>query len=334
MQATKMKTVILALVFFAASATGVCVLADELPNYHHVCLDMANGAFYDDSGVSGRDCDPVAYEQYYHKHDGGGLNEIHLTTDVLQPNGDIYVSDEQSGTFYVTNTGGARGYVDEAILLVSINADAVAPNLKLRIQSSGYEIVTNSLQQIVSYTYVPDALDQTFTAQDFTDFAYGPQTWKPSGSALYPLWFGQDVSDPSTASLLLFVDLNVASVKSGKIPGATNDGAARVDFTFTGLTDLAAFNVYGFTFYSSQGQGISWTNQTSGDGSSGMTINPPPAWGAAEAQASSGSAMGTSGSEMANILFMFMLPVGLVTSWKLSSWFFLRTRRARTTREL
>lgn len=297
------------------------VQADVLPNYHHLCLDMANGATYDDSGVLNRDCDPIANEQYYHKQDGPGLNELHITTDLLQPNGAAYESDDQSGTFYITNTG-SRGYADEVILLVSINASSIPSDFSLRIQSSGYEITTNSSQQIVAYAFKPDALDQTFTADDFINDGYGPQTWRPASTALFPLWYGQDPNSSSTSSLLLFIDLNVASVKAGKIVGATYDGAARVDFTLTGLPGLAVFNVYGFTFYSNQGQGISWTNDTSSTSAtpSGYAVNPPPepTWTVPAAQAATSSSGGTNGSHAANVLFMILVPAVLVTAGKVS----------------
>jgi len=296
------------------------VQADVLPNYHHLCLDMANGATYDDSGVLNRDCDPIANEQYYHKQDGPGLNELHITTDLLQPNGAAYESDDQSGTFYITNTG-SRGYADEVILLVSINVSSIPSDFSLHIQSSGYEITTNSSQQIVVYAFKPDALDQTFTTQDFTDYGYGPQTWRPASTALFPLWYGQDPNTSSTSSLLLFIDLNVASVKADKIVGATYDGAARVDFTFTGLPGLAAFNVYGFTFYSNQGQGISWTNDTSSTSAtpSGYTVNPSePGWDVPAAEAAAIPGADTNGSHAANVLFMILVPAVLVTVGKVS----------------
>ncbi len=314
-------------VLLAMAILPALVHSEVLPTYRHICLDMANGAFYDDSAIIGsyydRACTPIAFEQYYHKFDGGGLNEIHLTMDLNQPLGDVYNLDNPSGTFYITDTGG-KGYVDEAILLVSINADSLPPEFSLRIRSSGYEIVTNSSQVITDSTYKPDALDWTFTADDFADYGYGPQTWKPAGVADYPLWSGQDVNDSSTASLLLFIDLNVASVKAGMITGAENDGAAKVAYTFTGLPGTAAFNIYGFNFYSSQGQGISWSNDTDGSssgGPSGLTVNPQASggWGVAEAEAASGSAAGKTGNPAANVLLAVLLPVALVTGWKLLS---------------
>ncbi|MEW6440512.1 MAG: nitroreductase [bacterium] len=316
------------LVFCAMLALApLAARADVLPDYHHICLDMANGAFYDDSdiGPPDRACRPIAYEQYYHKFDGGGLNEVHITTDPAVPLGDVYVSDAQSGTFYVTDTGG-KGYMDEVLLLVSVNAESLPPDFSLRIQSSGYVITTNSSQVVTSAEFDANALDQTFTADDFADYGYGPQSWKPEGSAGYPLWFGQNVSDPATSSLLLFIDLNVATVKEATLlpldPDPQNKGAAKITYTFAGLPGLAAFNVYGFTFYSNAGQGISWTNKTADTGSSGLTVNPPPpdpgGWDVPDAQAATVPGADGQGSHAANVLFMILVPAGLVTISKVT----------------
>jgi hypothetical protein len=308
----KMTLVVSAVVLFVPFMLQA---ATPLPDHYHICVDMANGARYDDSGVSGRACNPVAYEQYYHKQDNPGLYQLYITTDLNQPLGNAYVSDAQSGTFYITNSGG-RGYDDEIVLLVSINTTTIAPVTSLHIKSSGYQLVTNASQQIVSYTFVPNALDATFTAQDFI---YGPQTWKPANTALYPLWVGQNVNDPSTQSLLMFVDLWVGNVMDGMIPGAQYKGAVKVDYAFTGLTHRAVFNAYGWAKYSNQGQGIGWTNQTDGtSGYSGYSVNPPQQWGAAQAEASSASGNRTTASRAANPLFMLLIPMVLVACWKVA----------------
>jgi len=301
-----------------------------LPDFRHICLTMANGAFYDDSVILGptydRACTPIAWEQYYYKHDGGGLNELHITADLAQPYGTVteFPAEEQSGAFYITNTGG-RGYTQEAVLLVSVNAASLPANFGVRIQSSGYELEINPDQTIARSTYNPAAIDETFTAEDFANYGYGPQTWKPSNVALFPLWYGQDTSDATTESLLLFIDLGVGALKTGIIPEATDNGAARVDFTFTNLPGLAAFNVLGYGVYTNQGQGISWTNDTRTGVTypSSITVLPPPppeppqGWEPA-AQAATIPGADRQGSHAANVLFMILVPAGLVTASKLA----------------
>ena len=50
----------------------------------------------------------------------------------------------------------------------------------------------------------------------------------------------------------------------------------KVEYTITGLTTTAAFNVYGWTGAANQGQGISWTNRVQDSGSSGYSVNYTP----------------------------------------------------------
>ena len=73
---------------------------------------------------------------YYIKADGGGLNELHITNDLDVPLGQITTSNDQSGTFYITNTGG-RGFDNDIILLASVQGP-IPDDFALHIKSSGY----------------------------------------------------------------------------------------------------------------------------------------------------------------------------------------------------
>jgi len=104
------------------------------------------------------------------------------------------------------------------------------------------------------------------------DFIYGPQTWKPTGAAGYPIWIGENVADPANDCLILFVDLYAGI--DGQSFGLIDNGNVRVDYHFENLPGLATFNAYGFRVY---GGGlvvndVQWTNKTSGVGSSSFRV--------------------------------------------------------------
>ena len=70
----------------------------------------------------------------------------------------------------------------------------------------------------------------------------------------------------------MFIDLKVGALKQGVFPGLTDNGAAKVEYTFHNLPGRAAFNVYGWRLAAVQEQGISWTNRVTDAGSSGYSV--------------------------------------------------------------
>ena len=249
---------------------------DVLPSYRDICITMANGARLDDSGVTtGRSCDPEAYLQYWVGFGGSGLKEVHIAQNTADPDGDVVEGAATSGTFYVTNRSKNKGYTGEAILLVSVKtADPLELGLdfSVSLKASGYQIVTNDSQEVTDRTYVQNALDDVFSV---SDLIYGPQSWKPAGTDDYPLWYGEDVSDDSTKSLLMFVDLNTGILNGTDIfAGLTDNGAVKVEYSITGLTHELAFNAFGYTVHANQPQGINWTNLTDTTDANGITVSP------------------------------------------------------------
>jgi large repetitive protein len=257
------------LVIVLLVAIGVSpAMAAPLTNNRHVFINVAN-----DAGVK-YNLDGATFggpaNTYYMKCDGGGLNQLKVTNDPAVPGGQFTTSSAQSGTFWIATTGG-RGYNDEVILLISVQ-DPVPDDFAVHIKSSG-ETWTPSSSYPSSPVYVTGAVDETFTK---ADFIYGAQTWKPGPGTLgvpsLPLWFGQDITDASTNSYLMFVDLNAGNKNAGSIDG----GAVKVEYSFTNLDTSAAFNAYAWTLASNQGQGISWTNNPFSPTQSGYYVTGIP----------------------------------------------------------
>jgi PKD repeat protein len=280
MHKTAAISIILLSAFLAASfASGA-----PLPAPRHIFIDVAN-----DAGVKW-DWDSIYYGApgstangtYYIKADGGGLNELHITNDVTSPYGQLTASNNVSGVFYVTNTGG-RGYDNEIILLLSVKPP-IPDDFAVRIRASGYNWTPappgpyTPLELPSDYYHIDGALDEVFTR---SDFIYGPETWKPGPGDLLvpslPLYNGQDISDGSTEEYLMFIDLYAGNMYPEKF-GTTlvDNGAVKVEYSFTKMTTFAAFNGYGWCSAANQDEGISWTNRIVDVGASGYTVEYVP----------------------------------------------------------
>jgi hypothetical protein len=275
--------ILLLIACFILTAFAPAVTAEPLPSNRHIFIAPVNGVMYDWDGTTFGGPSGT----YYIKADGGGLNEMHLSTNPSSPYGQVTANDAQSGTFWVTNTGG-RGFDNDIILLVSVRGP-IPDDFSVHVRSSGYiwtPAPAGYYQPTLNLSelqYVSGGVDSTFGKADFT---YGPQTWKPGpgtlGSPSLPLYYGQDRSDPATEEYLMFIDLRV-----GNIAGAggnsqppdgplVDKGGAKVEFSFSGLTTHASFNAYGWCSAANQGQGISWTNQVTGSGASGYSVAGVP----------------------------------------------------------
>jgi len=272
---THTKTKIRSLAFFLillALFSLPAVNAAPLPDINHIYINVAN-----DDGVE-YDLDGPRYwgpDNAYFINPEGNLYEIHVSNDVDQNIGQVSTSSYQSGVFYITNTGG-RGYCDDVILLLAVNG-TIPDDFRVNIKSSGYNWTPSSVtnQLPIQYQYVQDAIDETFTRDDFI---YGPQTWKPGpgryGVSTLPLFSGLDVSDTTNTFQLMFIDLAVGNMYPSRFSGAVleNNGAAKVEYSFHNLTTFATFNGYGWCLAAREGQGISWTNRMDGPGASAFAV--------------------------------------------------------------
>ena len=192
---------------------------------------------------------------------GSGLSGIHLTTDPAVNAGQVTETENQTGTFYVTpNAGGSQ---DEIVLLLGVTG-TIPDDFSARIKTSGYTWTpTGSAPSSGSYTYQSSALDETFTR---SDFLYGPQNWKPTaGDADYPLFSGQDMASSKNQYMLMFIDTRAGALGDSSL---TNNGAVKVEYSFTNLPSTATFNVYSWK----SGQGMEWTNALTGAAASGYRI--------------------------------------------------------------
>ncbi|EJG07785.1 parallel beta-helix repeat protein [Methanofollis liminatans DSM 4140] len=244
--------------------------AEPLEQTRHVFINVSNT-----DGVK-FNLDGAAYggpnNTYYIKADGGGLNELHITADADNAYGQVTTSSDQSGVFYVSNTGG-RGFDDAIVLLLAVNG-TVPDDFAVHVKTSGYTWTPSSVtnQVPMNYTYIEGAVNETFTKEDFL---YGPQTWKPGpGKAEpylppgLPLYEYHDVTDTSNTFSLMFIDLDVGNMYPSKFSGATltDNGGAKVEYSFENLETFASFNAYGWCLAANQGQGISWTNRVNAAG--------------------------------------------------------------------
>ena len=213
-----------------------------------------------------------------------GQNALHLSTNNATPNyGQVTFSSDQSGVFYMTDTGG-RGWNDDGILMLAVNG-TVPDNFRVHIRASGYQwtpVPADQYPACQNITYVTGTLDEYFTSDDFL---YGPQIWKPAPGTgnYYPLFDGQDMNDTANTFSIMFIDLNAGTLGPNVLSSptysgqtVTDNGAIRIEYSLENLQVLAAFDAYAYTVSSNQGQGIRWTNRLAGAGSSGYTVLGTP----------------------------------------------------------
>jgi hypothetical protein len=237
------------------------VTAAVLPDFNHIFVTVANDA--------GPKYNSFQNGTYYVNFEGEtrGQNALHISNDPAEPYGQVTVTNNQTGTFYVTDTGG-KSYEDEVILMIAVNG-TVPEDLRIHISSDGYTWVPNTISNRApekhTVQYVSRAVDETFTA---SDFIYGPQTWKPCGGPGYPLYDGQDMSDTTNTFRLMFVDLN-AGVLGSNFTEFRDKGAVKVEYVIENLETTAVFNAYSFCNLSNNGATmIAWTNRLNGTGRS------------------------------------------------------------------
>jgi hypothetical protein len=253
-------TTALILILFFSLAAGHAT-ATVLPDFNHIFVTVANDA--------GPKYNSFQNGTYYINFEGEtrGQNALHISTSPEEPYGQVMVTGNQSGTFYVTDTGG-KAYEDDVILLIAVNG-TMPEDFRIKIISDGYTWVPNTISNRApdknTVHYATGAADETFIA---ADFIYGPQTWKPCGGPGYPLYDGQDPADSTNTFRLMFVDLNVGVLGTNSTE-LKNRGAVKVRYIIENLDTAAVINAYSFCNLSNNGETmIAWTNRLHGTGRS------------------------------------------------------------------
>jgi hypothetical protein len=245
------------------------VAAGPLPSNRNIDIKVSN----DDGAIYGSGAD----DTYWLNAPGGGLNQLHISTDSSpgavagQVTTQSISTSSTSGTFWITTTGG-RGYNDDLILMFSMTGP-ISDDFNLKIKSSGYQW-TPSTAGVVNPVYSNGAVNEIFTK---ADFLYGPQTAKPGpgNGWILPFYSGQDISDPSTAQYLMFIDLNVGN---NNLRSSIDSGNGKVEFDLSGIYDTtASFNAYAWAYSANiADSSINWTNNLSTNpaavGQSGYSI--------------------------------------------------------------
>ncbi len=194
----------------------------------------------------------------YFPGNGSGTGAIKITSNVADIDGDIVFTGNQSGTFYVTDTGG-QGWDDTVILMLAVNG-TIPDNFALNILVSGYQW-TPSFRSAPTgpVTYKNTALDETFYK---SDFSYGPQIYKPMNTPVYPIYQQQDTNNLLNQFYVMFIDLYAGIWTNTSL---TDRGMVKIVYSFENLPQdsMAAFNAYGFKMNGTNNQrfsGIQWTN--------------------------------------------------------------------------
>jgi len=244
---------------------GYITVTAPLPNYNNIFVSVANEA-----GVK---YNAFSNNTYYVSFKGAnsGLNALHISTDPSVNYGQVTTTGNHDGTFYVTDSGG-KGYEDEIILLVAVNG-TIPENFTLNVKADGYNWtpnpVSNTAPSLDNVTYQSVALNETFTK---SDFIYGPQIWKPTADGYtYPIYYGQNMSEPGNTFQLMFIDLNAGVLRPNT--ALMNQGAVRINYSLQNLGSVAVFNVYAYCKNSNNGNDmVAWTNALTSAQSSGYLV--------------------------------------------------------------
>ncbi|WP_321423206.1 PKD domain-containing protein [uncultured Methanobacterium sp.] len=269
--------VVLTLFFIMVGTSGAVSAADDnstmntttVPAYTNVYVQISNNVSFNSTGNN----------TYYIQQTGGGLNAVHIANNsaATTNTGGTTFTSNQSGTLYATDTGG-RGYQDDVVLLLAVQAvnGTIPDDFAVTITVNGYNWVptgvVNAAPALDTISSFHTTLSQTFTK---VDFLYGPQNWRPSGYSstyAYPIYLGENMSDPSNMFYLLFIDTHAGLLGSG-YPGGNsqfiNNGAVEINYNFTNLQSLASFNIYAYNANTTWGPGMQWTNSINPSGSGG-----------------------------------------------------------------
>ncbi len=266
------------ILIFSGNASATSLNTTNISNYSNIYVKVSNNG-----GVAFNTTGNGTYYIQSLSSPNGGFNAVHIANDSSYTlnYGGATSTTNQSGIFYITDTGG-RGYQDDGVLLLAVNG-TIPDNFALHLKVSGYYWTPTGVMNAapaLSAMHYGVTLDETFTK---SDFFYGPQNWKPTGgNSNYPIFIGQDMDDNGNLFYLMFIDLRAGILGSNYNGGNsqfTNNGAIQVNYSFENLQSFAAFNIYAWNWNTTQGQGMLWTNSIlpgNTGGPSGYTVKGTP----------------------------------------------------------
>jgi hypothetical protein len=288
-----------AVVLLFVAAAAMPVAAVEWPSNNDTFIVPANGMRTNGDNLGNdHDFQYDATEGYYFWMVNGtqGMNAIHITNSPSSPYGQLTNSTAESGSFYVSSTGGHTGE-DNALLLIAVNSTNSTDlnNFAIDLTASGYnwDPLSGAAAPTLVYTpanlatyntnyYNSSALSGSFTAADYLNDGFDEiaQRWKFAPLPNYPLFGGQNMAADKDFKLIL-VDLN-AGITSTSLPHYTylNDrGEINVTYTITSNPTSpmnVTFNSYVYNWDAPQAKRtIHWINaliQNGGTAPSGYQV--------------------------------------------------------------
>ena len=122
---------------------------------NHVFFNVSNDSSVKFDWDASKYGNATANNMYYILADGGGLNQLHIATDVNNVFGQVTTANtttsNPSGAFYISTTGG-RGFNDDIILLASVKGP-ISDDFSLQITSSGYNWEVSPVHNILPTSY-------------------------------------------------------------------------------------------------------------------------------------------------------------------------------------
>ncbi len=210
----------------------------------------------------------------------GGQNAIHVSTTYLTAPGDITTHTDNSGTFYITDTGG-KGYEDGAMLLIAVQENALSPQFSIDLHAEGYNFTDHAANVMPTEAEVgsfnDNAYTGTLTANNFLKYDGETvlQAWKPStgsdGNVNMKFFNDQDLAGPKYNIILVDLNTSIVGKNAAYQTGLTNYGNPKVTYTIHGYSGgNVSFVPYAWVFYQTGGgsffdRTIGWTDRSSGD---------------------------------------------------------------------
>ncbi len=229
------------------------VSAGALSNYNHINITVA------DNDIRENEYGDYTYFINF-TEPTGGLNAIYVS-DASTTKGQVTSSGPASGTFYVTDFGG-RGFQDDIVLLIGVNATGGSPSITLNVSGNTWDYTATD-------GYAPSSVTSGYTKNvtlTSSNYLTGIlQTWKPGPYVDLPIFDGNKDFN------LIFVDT---------LGGTSNvsldyNGSVKVEYDISGLDEYSevVFNAYAWNYMTRAKNGsvafnlpgIRWTNDVEGN---------------------------------------------------------------------